>query len=672
MGDTSTCTLSRRVSQKGAIMDRVDVSRAKLPTIVALMMLLLVATFASPPPALAAPFTSPDGLWTWSRPQPLGYPAGGIHSDPAPAFVDLSAIAAPAPGALFVATTVSDLLTTADSGSSWGWSPTGAVAGFGQPQAVDFVSPSEGWVSGTDASGWNAMVLHTSDRGATWQSSLTIPSHSMAVVQFADASSGWVLAGDQSEMLGWVASSTTDGGATWSTPVALPQDTAGDIEASLFEAFAPRGGASAVFMETDHVVGGRNDATTVWRTSDGGATWQLTTRVNDYLIDDMTFSSPKVGWAVGAWLWHTVDGGAHWHKVRAAPLFAQVTTVGHDVWVVSSHGSLHSSDGGATWHTLSSLSGSQVSFSDRSDGWVVGAAYLHTTDGGRTWSRVTTPQSGVATLKAVAHDTVWAAAGRVIRSTDAGGRWRSCTRRTVTAVAAISPREAWAAGARGLVIHTTDGGHHWRILATGVTVDLNEIVFVDAQHGWAAGNAGVIRTVDGGHHWIFRHQPARHMSFADAEHGVGLGASSAVWMTENGGRTWSQERLPSTDRPTAALMEDASHALIIARGTPNAQCFTSSDGGRTWQLGADVPSASPAGPYAGNYYVSVALSGAQLCAVSQGGDVATSRDDAATWSNEGVVMGPFMTSVQFVGTDTLMIGGVWGVMTRNLTTAPLP
>jgi hypothetical protein len=50
----------------------------------------------------------------------------------------------------------------------------------------------------------------------------------------------------------------------------------------------------------------------------------------------------------------------------------------------------------------------------------------------------------------------------------------------------------------------------------------------------------------------------------------------------------------------------------------------------------------------------------------------TSRDDGATWSYDGAPSGDGLTSVQFVGTDTLMIAGFYGVLTRNLTTAPLP
>jgi len=657
------------------------IMQAKLAAIAAVTMLLPLGVLAAPTPALAAPLTSPDGFWTWSRPQPLGYPAGGILPWPAPQYMSLGAIAAPAPGALIAATTVSDLLTTTNGGANWGWSLTGAVAGFGQPQAVDFVSPSEGWASGTDASGWNAMLLHTTDAGATWQTSLTLSGNATPItaVRFADPSSGWLLGGDDSEMLGWVASSTTDGGATWSTPVALPQDTGLDIEYSSFEAFAPRGGASAVLMETDWFAGGYSDATSVWRTSDGGATWQLTTRVNDSYVDDMTFSSPNVGWAVGAWLWHTVDGGATWHKVRAAQIFAnqQVTTVGNDVWVVSPYGSLHSSDGGATWQTIPGLSGGQVSFSDPSDGWITGgAAYLHTTDGGRTWSHLTAPKPGVATLAAVPGDTVWGAAGRVIKSTDGGGRWRTCTKRTVKAVAAISSRQAWASGARGLVIHTTDGGSHWTAQTTGVTTELTGIVFADARHGWAVGGLGskvLIRTVDGGRHWTLKHLGLTQLTFADSSHGIALGASGAIWVTATGGRTWSRESLPSSGSPTAAIMRDSLHALIIAIVKSGVQCFTSSDGGRTWEPGADVPfSGSPTEPYGGRRYVAVARSGSELCAVSAYGGVATTTDDGATWVNEGVVMGPMMTSVQFVGSDGLMIGGDQGVMTRDLKSTPLP
>src|ERR1035437_8666350 len=206
----------RRCATEGVAMHRFGVPRSTLPALAAAALMAtavlgLAAILA--PPAVAAPFTSPDGLWTWSRPLPHGYPA--------------SSISAPAPGVLFVATTTSDALATSDGGASWTWSRTGGVAGFTGAEGVQFVSTSDGWAWGADATGKNGVVLRTTDGGATWQSSLTIPVLPSLSVSFADPSTGWLLAGeDFSEFYGYdVLSSTTDGGQTWSVPVALPQDT---------------------------------------------------------------------------------------------------------------------------------------------------------------------------------------------------------------------------------------------------------------------------------------------------------------------------------------------------------------------------------------------------------------------------------------------------------------
>jgi photosystem II stability/assembly factor-like uncharacterized protein len=623
----------------------------------------LAATLA--PPAMATPFTSPDGLWTWSRPLPHGYPANSI--------------AAAAPGELFVASSVSDVLATLDGGASWTWSRTSAVSGFAGPQGVQFVSPTEGWAWGYDTTLTNVMLLHTTDAGTTWQSNLTVPSSpgGPLVVRFAGPLSGWLVTGGGYQYCELY--TTTDGGQTWGAPLDLPSS-----DNNTFGTLAPQGGQRAVLMETVWSTGAGNGdivGTRVWRTTDGGATWLAPTMLKGADIGDATFSSATKGWATGesfpggdSWLWGTTDGGASWHRVHRAMLGGHVYTVGNNVWVVGG-GTLHSSDDGKTWQTLPGLSGS-CSFSDPLNGWIAnGATYQRTTDGGKTWHHVTPPsRAGVPKLAAVPGGTVWGAAGHVIKSSDGGRHWRSVTKRQVTAVAAVSARQAWAVGGKGLVIHTADGGYHWTLQPTGVTVYLHHVFFVDASHGWACGGNTLLRTVDGGRQWAHKHEAIGALSgitqldFADARHGIALSntCSGVILVTSNGGRTWAKTRLPvSTDRPTAVTMEDASHALIIAYAFASIDpttTFTSSDGGKTWQQGADLPNRDP--------YGSIARSGSLLCAVGHG--VVTSRNDGATWSYDGAPSGGGLTSVQFVGTDTLMIGGDLGVLTRNLTTAPLP
>jgi hypothetical protein len=114
-------------------------------------------------------------------------------------------------------------------------------------------------------------------------------------------------------------------------------------------------------------------------------------------------------------------------------------------------------------------------------------------------------------------------------------------------------------------------------------------------------------------------------------------------------------------------MLDATHALIVAFNptlADHAHFWTSSDGGATWQRGTDLPSA--------DIYGAIARLGAQLCAVGSFGSVATSKDGGASWSST-MPAGSLseMSSVQFVGTKTLMIACDFGVLTRDLSLASL-
>ena len=633
------------------------------------------------PSAMAAPFTSPDGLWTWSRPLPHGYPANSIS--------------APAPGQLFVASSVSDFLTTAgsvsdllattDGGANWTWSRTSAVSGFATPDGVQFVSATEGWAWGGDTTGKDEMLLHTTDAGTTWQASLTIPAPrgGPVMVRFAGPLSGWVV--NAADYENFVLYTTSDGGQTWSGPLTVP-----DGDGNSFAALAPQGAGKAVVFETVYSAGYANGdivGTSVVRTTDGGATWLRPTTLKGADIHDASFSSADVGWAGGdSWLWRTADGGASWHKVRRLS-YPDVTVTGDGIWAISGligrwvpNQALHSADGGATWQVVPGLVGTRVAFSDRLDGWsVAGATYRHTTNGGKTWHRVTpASRPGVSSLAAVAGETVWGAAGPVIKSSDGGRHWRYTTKRRMSAVAAVSARQAWAVGRKGLVLHTSDGGHHWTLQPSAASVNLRDVFFFDAKHGWASGGNTLLRTVDGGRHWTHSRTAipgsVSQMDFADAVHGIALLSAATrpfgFLVTSNGGRTWTMEHLPvSSDLPSAVIMLDSSHALITAwPGSGDvSHSWTSADSGKTWQRGADVPGAALI-----DRYVSIARSGSLLCAVSSFGSVATSSNDGATWSYDDTPAGYGMSSVQFVGSDTLMIAGGLGVLTRNLTTAPLP
>ena len=52
-----------------------------------------------------------------------------------------------------------------------------------------------------------------------------------------------------------------------------------------------------------------------------------------------------------------------------------------------------------------------------------------------------------------------------------------------------------------LFLNTTDGGKTWHPQHSGVTEDLQHIVFIDEKHGWIGGDRVLLRTENGGETW---------------------------------------------------------------------------------------------------------------------------------------------------------------------------
>ena len=118
-------------------------------------------------------------------------------------------------------------------------------------------------------------------------------------------------------------------------------------------------------------------------------------------------------------------------------------------------------------------------------------------------------------------------------------------------------QHGWAVGDRGVVLATDDGGAHWRSQQSGVECPLLSVSFVDSQRGWIVGGTAtpithrtegvVLRTVDGGQHWQRLNLPTlprlTHVQFFDAAHGVAAGYGSnfypsGLFTSSDGGKSW--------------------------------------------------------------------------------------------------------------------------------------
>ena len=234
--------------------------------------------------------------------------------------------------------------------------------------------------------------------------------------------------------------------------------------------------------------------------------------------------------------------------------------------------------------------------------------------------------------------------------------------RAVHAISADTALLMVSALNRGLIYRTSDRGRSWSVVYrdTSKGAFLDAIAFFDSSHGLAVGDPVngrfvILSTSDGGQHWSkipdagIPPSLTGEGAFAasgtslitcgrlDAWLGSGGAATSRVYHSRDGGRTWSVENVPIDAGVASAgifslACRDVDHLIAVGGNysKPNASATTvarSDDGGRTWT--ASAPSAATAF-LSGIAYLDPS-NGKRLIAVGTEGS-AFSEDGGATWS----------------------------------------
>jgi photosystem II stability/assembly factor-like uncharacterized protein len=266
--------------------------------------------------------------------------------------------------------------------------------------------------------GFPGLILHSADRGATFESQGPGGREALFAADFADARTGWVSG------RGGLVLATTDGGKTWTR-----QETG----------------------TTEPLLG----------------------------ID---FADAATGIAVGNFAAgvRTTDGGRTWAAIRPAPegedpSFNGVAFLpdGKGVVVVGEFGTAFvSEDAGATWTKVETgESDSLYGVAATPAGAIVaagaGGVITVSTDRGKTWQRAASGTERHLFRVTVAGDRVLVAGngGLVLSATDPAADWKQTRLPTYLWVGSArldAGGKGVAVGARGLLVLTSDGGKTWK------------------------------------------------------------------------------------------------------------------------------------------------------------------------------------------------------------------
>ena len=282
------------------------------------------------------------------------------------------------------------------------------------------------------------------------------------------------------------------------------------------------------------MVGGTGTSNgSIWRTDDGGLTWDEeheTSATNKTFATLYGVANLDNGNAIavgyGGNIWVRDPSTQTWKPDfvpgYTAPLFDAAANLGtQEAWVTGSFGFLRkTTDGGATWQTQNNgeylVRVRDLDFIDRNNGVIVGqpGQIFRTSDGGCTFSRVYPPTGigpGMFTGVVMKDANVGVAVGlegRVRLTGDGGFTWPAAgagftSSQHLNGLIRRSGPEFWAVGQDGstgeaLVALSLDDGATWTAfppLPGGTGTTLNGVAFVKQDEGFVVGQSGGVAKV---------------------------------------------------------------------------------------------------------------------------------------------------------------------------------
>ncbi|MBI2998305.1 MAG: hypothetical protein HYY46_07595 [Deltaproteobacteria bacterium] len=286
------------------------------------------------------------------------------------------------------------------------------------------VRGSHAWIVG-----YFGTLLHSGDRGLTWELQRSGTQEALFRLAFIDEKQGWI-SGSYGTIL-----HTRDGGKSWKAQSTPTQE-------HLF-------GLHFADERLGWAVGSRG---AILITEDGGASWKDYSLGEDVILNDVWFKDARQGWIVGEFgrIYHSQDGGHTWRKQQSPVEVSFVSGESRNLF--------------------------RLLFPDSQGGWVFGLdGVILRTGNGESWELH--HPDGAGPLPALRHHLFsaalfdgkkWAVGerGTVLVAATGQDQWQAAKLKipplSLNGIAFGSDGLGLIVGSRGLILKTEDGGGEWR------------------------------------------------------------------------------------------------------------------------------------------------------------------------------------------------------------------
>ncbi len=428
---------------------------------------------------------------------------------------------------------------TEDGGNSWVSQVLPIFTGTGKRCCdIGFASADIGWAT-TQRNNQDGEVIYTENGGETWTIQTTTDCD-QSYLDVQDAQNVAIIGSDNGSSGQRIVQITTDGGVNWIRH---------DLQVTVNIYNINFIGSSLWF--------GANWAR-ILHSTDMGENWEL------------QFEST---------IYQTVD----WIDNNSAWIVSKINTPNGFI--------LRTDDGGSNWITDEDAPGGNYVFVlDENTAWIMiqgspftaPAVLYRTTDGGDNWATSTLPAGFLDGFTWVTADLGWAYGGQgnLRRSLDGGVTWTQQYMNTSNYIADvyfINELEGWAcggyAGENAFIRHTINGGATWTNQNPTITPIVNEIHFFDSSNGLAVANGGIVLgTSDGGVSWsVINTIPDEDLELlVMLDENTGWATGSSIYRTDDGGQSWTLDWSPtSVGGEISSMSINPAGNAVLACGSSN-------------------------------------------------------------------------------------------------------